>query len=557
MNKLIRDNGRPALATIAMSLLCAAAPVVVQAETLDFGEIEVGKTYDYSRGDEISATYTAPEDGTYKVIYVGADVPGYTEAEHVNIIEHTFSWGADSERCWSIPMKAGQTVYFYSSSLQTLGDGSFKIAARPEALLLEKTSPSLEEGNPNYYGGKLSVSSTFRFTFYFSEPVAATSATLRYPDGTYSSVPMHIGGSNIEISLHEEMMNAYREGKLKNGDTMKIRIVGVKCADYEDIRYNGNGRIEVEMNVCGKPIELVSTTNSPTTGMPNMLSYYLPGDPNGILSMEFDGEVAASRKPTTTIAYGNPEDMANPRYFENPPTSIEEGKVIVDFTGRRRRPLDMIPGGDPSTLEKSLVVQVANIYSTDGQRAYVGETSSFTSFTYVYPIEVLQYTMATDFTPARNTRVTKDTKVEMWIMNGSKCSFDGITLGYEKDGVPASMLLSKDDIEIAADPDSADDLLVYFTIPELDADLDSELSVSLSNSVFGDGVDHTADTAGSYVWAGNVSVDNVAAGDISKGDVYNIAGVRVLTDASMRDVQRLPSGLYIFNNKKVIVTTVR
>ena len=44
MNKLIRDNGRPALATIAMSLLCAAAPVVVQAETLDFGEIEVGKT---------------------------------------------------------------------------------------------------------------------------------------------------------------------------------------------------------------------------------------------------------------------------------------------------------------------------------------------------------------------------------------------------------------------------------------------------------------------------------------------------------------------------------
>ena len=239
MNKLIRDNGRPALATIAMSLLCAAAPVVVQAETLDFGEIEVGKTYDYSRGDEISATYTAPEDGTYKVIYVGADVPGYTEAEHVNIIEHTFSWGADGEKCWSIPMKAGQTVYFYSSSRQTLGDGSFKIAARPEALLLEKTSPSLEEGNPNYYGGKLSVSSTFRFTFYFSEPVAATSATLRYPDGTYSSVPMHIGGSNIEISLHEEMMNAYREGKLKNGDTMKIRIVGVKCADYEDIRYNG------------------------------------------------------------------------------------------------------------------------------------------------------------------------------------------------------------------------------------------------------------------------------------------------------------------------------
>ena len=48
MNKLIRDNGRPALATIAMSLLCAAAPVVVQAETLDFGEIEVGKTYEYS-----------------------------------------------------------------------------------------------------------------------------------------------------------------------------------------------------------------------------------------------------------------------------------------------------------------------------------------------------------------------------------------------------------------------------------------------------------------------------------------------------------------------------
>ena len=51
-----------------------------------------------------------------------------------------------------------------------------------------------------------------------------------------------------------------------------------------------------------------------------------------------------------------------------------------------------------------------------------------------------------------------------------------------------------------------------------------------------------------------VGVDNVFDENVrANGDVYNIAGVKVLENATIEDVNRLEKGIYIFNGKKVMV----
>lgn len=53
---------------------------------------------------------------------------------------------------------------------------------------------------------------------------------------------------------------------------------------------------------------------------------------------------------------------------------------------------------------------------------------------------------------------------------------------------------------------------------------------------------------------GVVGVDNVFDENArANGDVYNIAGVKVLENATIEDVNRLEKGIYIFNGKKVMV----
>lgn len=525
------------------------------AARVDFGEVEMGKTYEFVTGSEIYATYTAPADGIYKFVYYNFELPWFTDQTYTTPVEHTHFYGADNSRNWSIPMTAGQTIYCYCSSTATFSDGSMTLATPPESLELASVSPGLEPGSAEYYGGELSASEHYRMTFFFSEQVTCTSASLRFPDGSYSPCATQIVGSSIQVGFSTQIMEAYREGKLKKGDTAKIRLVGVRCVDYPDIRYGTNGRLEVEFKVAAKPVELVKTVNAPTTGMDTFLSYYIPGDPNGILTMEFDGELSTtSQIPTTAmLVFGDPEDVEHPIYQENLPVKIEGNTLTIDLTGKLRRPVDMIPGIPAESQQPNIGLSIANIYSTDGQRVFTGSMASFAAFGYSYPIKSVSYTFATDYTPVRGTQVKKETPVEIWIMNGIRTSFDGVTISSVKDGQPIQMTLPGDDIEVSTDPYDEEAVLINFKMPDLQADENAEVIVTPADVFFADGVNHSQDVVGRYLWTNGSGVEGIEAVAETNADVYNLTGTLVLRDASREGLNRLPAGIYIYGKEKIAV----
>lgn len=535
---------------IALCSFLAIAGTVL-AETKDFGEIVMGTTYSFSQGDELKGTYTAPADGSYKFVFTGFEIAIYTDETYSTPVDYTFFYGENGTRNYMVPLAAGRKVYLYSSSKSTISSGTMMLAEIPTSLKMVNVSPGLEPGTDAYYGGLLSASLHYRMTFFFSERVTCTSASLRFPDGTYSPCATQISGASIQVGFSSQIMEAYKEGKLQKGDTARIRLVGVKCVDYPSLRYGSNGRLEVGFAVDAKPAELVEMVNGPTTGMADFLSYYMPGDSHGIITMEFDGELADKDRfgSYARLTYGNPEDLEHQLYIESLPIEIEGGRLSIDLTGKLRRPIDMIPGISPEAAEKYIALRIGNLYSADGQFVFTGSMSSFSSFNFGYPVKTVTYTFATDYTPGRGARVQAGTPVEIWIMNGARASFDNLKFSYVKNGEAAETLLEKSALEISADPEDPDATLIHFAMPDLGADQGSKVKVVPGNLFFADGQDHSSDMAGEYVWGTDSGVASVEV-PVS-ADVYTTTGVCVLRNATSADIMRLPAGIYIHGGKKI------
>ena len=551
MNIFTFSHKGAALAFVT-AVICASAPGSIAAETLNFGELVPGQEYSFHQGDEIIATYTPPAAGSVKMIFTGQDITAYTTPEHntddINL-SYTFSWGANGTKVLVYNLAEGETLYFYSSSTQTIGDGTMTVGVKPTSISLIETSPSLDQG-------LFSCSTYYTISYLFDEPVQATSATLRYQqDGEtkYVGIPMTVGNSSIDVKVSESLMNLYREGVISEGDEVTIRIVGVRSSAYDDVRYGSNGRLETKFKVAAKPAEIVSTTNFPDTGMTDFLSYYLPGDPAGIVSIEFDRELNANREPSVSLSYGNPEDLEHQMYFENLNYKYEGRKFSADLTGKLRRPTDMQPGISTESAQKVILLSIGDLYTSDGQRVYTASESAYTRFGIGYNIKVLDYVVATDFTPARGGQVKADTPVELWILNGTKCMFDGIDLTYTKEGQKQRLSLPKEQLDVKADPDDTDALLINFDMPDLGADPDTEVELDLFGLIFADGLDHSDNVHGYFKWNASSGIQNVDEAENATADVYSVDGIRVLACASEAQLRQLPAGLYIMNGRKVVV----
>ncbi len=523
------------------------------AETFDFGALEPDTIYEYSQGDEVSGYYTAESDGPVKIVFTGQEIPGYSDAAHTELNRnYQFSYGAAGERLHTYQMTAGEVLYLYSSSASTISSGTMMVAGKPETLNFLYSSPSTDPESPYYYGGSLSASTYYRLSLFFDQPVQATSATLRFPDGTYVSVPMTYSNSGVTVVFNEQLMEAYRNATVKEGDEVTVRVVGVRCVDYDDIRYNGNGRIDVAFTVAAKPAELTGSVNLPTTGMPRMLSYYLPGDAAGIIEMEFDGELTADPRTKATLTFGNPDDLEHSLYVEDLPAETEGNMIRLDLTGKRRRPKDMTPDVDEGSLQSQLTLTVSDVYSADGQRVYTGSLTNYTNFGYVYPVTTLEYVVAADFVPLRGTVLRSGTEMEIWILNGSKCMFDGVKTTFTANGVESALSIPLEELAVKPDPESNDDLLINFTLPDLGADHGCEVKVELLDALYADGLDHNPNVCAFYTWDDGTGVE-AAEADVTGADVFLLTGVKVRENALPADLRTLPAGIYIYKGRKIAV----
>ncbi|MDE7413485.1 MAG: hypothetical protein K2N05_06825 [Muribaculaceae bacterium] len=525
----------------------------VYAETVDLGSIQPGKEYSWPQFATVTGTYTPSETGPVKFEFSTTTLSLYSSADHSEASE-VFGEHSYSDRGKIVTYKElqGGTTYYVFNAF-SMDAGSMRVYEGTSEIKLTGTDPSINPEDPNYYGGKLSASMYYEMLVNFNFPVSIGNVFLVAPDNSRVQVAAKAGESSVGCDIGPAMMQLYHEEKIKEGDEVTLRIMQVADASDKNNKYNENGRCEINFTVAAKPLELVDVLGAKYNSVDNIMnSYYLPGDEDAQIKFVFDGPLSSDKMSVASIEYGNSDNIEVGMYYENIDGTHDGTTATYDFSGKRRRPIDMLPNSNSSTQPESIYVSCGNIYSPDGQRAYTGSKSNPTGYPMSFVINVLQYTVVGDFTPARGTELVFGSPMEIWVMNGDKIKYDAIRFDYKENGEDRFYDIPTDKVNAAPDEFSEGAMLYTFTIPTLNCDPDSDVFVSMKGLECADGLDHSNDIRGEFK-AKVSGIENVVASGSETFDVYDIAGVRVLNNVKADVLSSLAKGIYVINGKKVVI----
>lgn len=208
---------------------------------------------------------------------------------------------------------------------------------------------------------------------------------------------------------------------------------------------------------------------------------------------------------------------------------IETDALVADFTYL------MVPVSDEIQGSVDITVTLVDVSYSDGvTRDAITAQYDQLAFTLVTPtettVEKLEQGAGIVVTTGIDSRIATMTVTVSDLSDGSAVLTDA-ALTYDSDAVQWATSLDADVV--------------------LQAEHEFELVFSLYDASGTFLASATATLTGSGDATGIVNV--TAAGLQSTSDVYTVAGVRVGTAKSTGDVSNLPAGLYIVNNKKVVV----
>ncbi len=520
------------------------------AETYDMGMMESGKTYSFPQFATVIGQFTPSETGPVRIVYTNSILALYSSPSHDenSLIQGSHSYFSGGRVMTYASLEGGKTYYLYSAMAMDSSDVT--IYEGSQELKVVSISPSPDPSSSDYTGGKFSVSDNYRITVEFNFPVNIGNTFLIVGDQR-ELITASVYGTAVSCEVAQPIMQFYHTGVLKEGDTMTLRILGVSDALDPTNKYEEMGKFEVDYVMAAKPVELVRVINAFTNSAENVFhSFYFPDDPKGKVSFVFDGPLSTSKEPNATLTYGNTDNIEVGIYTEEVTGTNEGDTSVFDFTGKLRRPVDMLPNATPETQPDYLYISFGDVFSADGQRAFTNSVSNPNTFGLSFKINTLQYSLAADYTPARETPLQPGTPMEIWVMNGNKITFEGIAFNYIKDGKENKVVVPYSQIKAEHDPYSADAMLYNLTIPDYEGDENTDVVVSFENLMCADGIDHSSDLVAdfkAYSAGIGVTIDND-----NPVDVYNAAGVRVLKGVDAGQFSNLEKGLYIINGQKFI-----
>lgn len=530
------------------TLLLFGLSARAQDGVVDLGTLVADVEYDIPQYVVVKAQYTPSVTGPVKMVWTGNPLTLYTspDATEASTVGGSHAYNNGNQVMSYRELKANTTYYFNQYCMQ---GGKLTIREGDIPIEVVSVEPRASEDHP------FSVSTNYRIYVTFNYPVTIGNTYL-VVDGERTQIYPVISNTSVCCDVYNEIMYLYREGKLKEGSTLTLRIMQVKDALNDQNRYNSNGRCEVNFTMAAKPAEVVETHGFTVKSIDNeMRSYYFPDDPDGLFSLTFDTPIDPARTPIASMTFGNPDNIDLGVYTESLPGSVDGNKVTFDFTGKLRRTIDMLPAADATTMPSDIYVSFGGIYTPDGQRAYTDVMSNPNGFAVSMKVIDLQYNVAADFAPARGSLLKPGTEMEVWVMNGELVAYDSFCIDYTEGGELKTLTIPADAVREEADEFSATglDKLYYFTVPEYSADDDSQVFVYMKNLTCADGLDHSADVRGDFkpstAGISDILGDNH---DDTTGDIYDITGRCILRGATLRELRSLDKGVYIFNGKKYI-----
>lgn len=517
---------------LACSVVCAVATSVNAAESIDWGELQPDVIYNYEAMAPAMGTFTPSETGLIRCYSSGSQIVPYKEASHETPIESSNSYYGDSGvKVRVYEVTAGQTLYFYNSF--PLDGGTFRISTGNEAVELIDVTPAAN-------GSHVSLSTSYNVSLSFNVPVKCTKCILSVNDATAEVTPS-VSNSYIDVNWYNTLLNWYNERKINYGDVLTMTITGVRDAydssNRPDFGY-GVGKIVLNFTMAAKPAELIRESGTPNSGAPDFLTYYLPGGDEGLVKLVFDQDLDSRCHTVAELTYGDRDNIELGMYIENPPVTIEGKTVTVNLQGVTRFPEEMVPG---LAAQKFIELRISGIKSSDGQYVLTGYPSSPYSFGYAYNLKSVVYSIAADWVPVAGSMLNSGEEMEMWVLNGQKIIFDSVDFSYIKDGVSATVSVPYSDLKASVDSDN--DMLYNFVSPAIDADADTDITVTLGGLICADGLDHSSDIFVRYK-AASAAVDSIQTAD----------GDRIFYDLTGRRVFAPSKGIYICNGKKIVIS---
>ncbi len=533
----------------------AYASTASAAENVNLGELEPGQVYSWPQYATVRATYTPQQDGVAKFVYTkSSPFELYTSTNYNDDTKvfGTHSYSDIGQIKTYTNLEAGKTYHLYTA--YAMDAGQLQIFAGSPKIEVSSTTPCVDPENPNYEGN-YSISSNYEMLISFNFPVTVGNVFVARADKpqTRVQVAAKASESSVGCDVAPALMTLYRNGTIAEGDEVMLSLYQVVDATDKDNKYGTNGKCDIRFTVAAKPLELVEVIGADMQSRSNLFnSYYLPGDEAGKIKLVFDAPLSSDKLSIASISYGNSDNLDVGMYFEDVEATHDDATATFDFTGKRRRPIDMLPLSDSSTQPESLFISFSNIYSPDGQRAYTGSKSNPTGYPMSFLTNVLQYTVVGDFTPARGTDLIFGQPMEIWVMNGDKISYDAIRFDYKENGEDKTFDIPREEVTEEKDPFSDNAMLFTFTIPTLPCDADTPVKVSMAGLQCADGLDHSNDVAGEFRQALSGVADAELAETLSF-DVYDMMGARVLSGASRAQVAALAKGIYVINGKKIVI----
>ena len=512
------------------SVIVSATVSANAADTIDLGEIQPGVVYEYDMLVPVMGHYTPVESGVLKSYYTGDELGVYKDAAHEDeIFSQQSFYTASGEKARVYSVTEGETLYFYHPN--PISGGVFRFVVEKEQIELGLVEPSPEN--------VLSISSAYRLELAFNMSIKCTRCFAEV-NGVSAEISPTVVDSYITVNWFNTLRQWYHDGKINAGDELTLTLTGIRDEYNSSNRPDfgdGPGKLVLKYKMAGAPVELIREVGTPNSGVTDFLTYYLPGSNDGIVTLIFNGEIDPDCHPSAEIEYGDPDNIDAGMYHEKVPVNIDRNKVTVNLQGVTRFPEEMIPGLQP---QSTISLIVSNIKSADGQNVLTGYAASPYSFGYSYNLKSLVYSIAADWMPAAGSPLKSGDDMEMWVLNGQKIRFESVDFSFIKDGVANKVSVPYSDLTSSVD--SADAMLYNFKAPAIDADVDTEITVTLGGLLCADGLDHSSDIFVRYKSSPS-AVEGIQAAD-SDNIFYDLTGRKVKTPSK---------GIYITNGKKIVV----
>lgn len=522
-----------ALRYVLVCFVTCVAFSVFAADPVDFGEMEPDKEYEYEAMVPVMGHYTPTSDAIMRCYSSGDVIHPYEDEDHTAIMTSTDSfYGANGEKVRVYTVHAGQTIYFYNGF--PFDRGTFRFVVGKEQIKLGGVYPSPEDGY-------LSISNRYRAEIIFNIPIKCSKCTVQVGDQSAELNP-DVKYSAINVNWFSVLRQWYHDGMINEGDEMTVTITGIRdvndSANRPDFGY-GLGKLVLKYKMAARPAELVREINTPNSGMRDFLSYYLPGDGSGLVSLVFSEELDPSNHPVAEIQYGDQDNIELGLYMEYPPVTVDGNQVTVNLQGVTRFPEEMVPGLTPLN---TIGLRISNIKSIDGQYVLTGSMSSPYSFGFSYNLKSVVYSIAADWTPVAGSALKGGDPMEIWVLNGQKIKFDSVDFAFVKDGVSVVERVPYESLAVETDNTYAGALVFTLAAPAIEADEDSEINVTFGGLIAADGLDHSGDIFVRYKSAPS-AVEAIPVGE----------GSRVYFDLLGRRVDNPEKGIYICNGKKTVI----